>query len=94
MVYFRTGLRIKEKAMARVTSMTAEILFINDSAPHTCDSVQHILLHPSSILSGQNTASAADLFGTSGMPVPTAKEPDGISRASIFFFHTLQMVIE
>lgn len=48
--------------MARVTSMTAELSFTNDSTPHICDSVQHILLDPSRIPSGRNTASADPLI--------------------------------
>lgn len=57
--------------MARATSMTAEISSQTIALHITCDSVQHILLHPSSALSGKNTTSADNLFGTFGMPVPS-----------------------
>ena len=56
--------------MARVTSMTAVIPFTNDSAPHTCDSVQHLLLNPSKAPSGRSLTSADNLFALPGMPVP------------------------
>ena len=70
--------------MARVTSMTAEILFLNDSAPHTCDSAQHILLYPSILPSGRNDASADNLPGVFGMPAPFHKTP-AVSAAPLSF---------
>ena len=56
--------------MARTTPMTPFHSFINDSAPHVCDSVQHLLLNPSKAPSGRSLTSADNLFALPGMPVP------------------------